>query len=292
MRKSRAPGRALLLCIASLGLLLSACGEQSPAPQADRPLKPHAADQGGIDSARDTRPGWPAPSADFPPPPLQSPPFDGPKAYGLGVPPELRGKMDRFVLDQCPLCATRLGTRGETVVISLDGREVRLCSGHCHARLDADLDAARLRIDGAQLADQAPHYPTSVSLLDEQPLGETPIDFIWGNRHFKARDEAEKQAILADPLPALRTLDRAVVKSQRPGYGMPDTCPVQGDILENESKIDIVVANRMIRVCCERCVRMVREHPSQYLSMVEYASRAAAAERDADAQDATVPEGP
>lgn len=278
--------------MASLGLLLSACGEQPSAPRPDRPLEPHAADQSHIASAGQTRPGWPVPSAAFPPPPLQSPPFEGPKAYGLEVPPDLRHKMDRFVLDHCPLCATRLGTRGETVVVSLDGREVRLCSGHCHQRLDADPDAARLRIDAVQVADQAPHYPTLDSLLDGRPLGDAAIDFIWGNRHFRARDEAEKQAILADPLPPLRALDRAVVRAQRPGYGMPDTCPVQGQILENEAKIDIVVANRMIRVCCERCGRMVREHPAQYLSMVEYANRAAAADRDADAQDATDPQGP
>jgi hypothetical protein len=90
---------------------------------------------------------------------------------------------------------------------------------------------------------------------------------------FRARDRADRSRILADPARAIASLDRAVIAAQRPTYAMLDKCPVQGDILPNESRIDIVVANRMIRVCCARCVRVVRARPYQYLAMVDFANR-------------------
>lgn len=281
---------AVALGLATLVLFANACGKStSPAPsEASAKGRSGSAYESGASAGHvgaTTRHGLLEPWEEFPPPPMLAPPFDGSTTYGDEATPALRSKMDRFVLDYCPLCSTRLGTRGETVVIALDGREVRLCSGPCHERLDANLDLARRRIDAPLIADQASHYPLDASLIDGQPLGESPVDFIWGNRHFRAHDDAERRAILADPLPALRTLDSAVIRAQRPGYGMPDTCPVQGPILENEARIDLVVANRMVRVCCERCARMVHEHPSQYLSLVEYANRAAAESRSADTED-------
>ena len=83
----------------------------------------------------------------------------------------------------------------------------------------------------------------------------------------------ERVEILADPARFVRLLNQAVITTQTPTYGMPDKCPVQGDILPSDDPIDIVVANRMIRVCCGRCARVVRARPYQYLGMVEYANR-------------------
>jgi hypothetical protein len=149
---------------------------------------------------------------------------------------------------------------------------------------EADVPAALERVDAVLIADQLAHYPLTTSLLDGQALPSKPLDFIWGNRLFRAAGAAERDQILADPAAAISKLDLAVIEAQRPIYGMLDKCPVQGDILPNEARIDIVVANRMIRVCCQRCAAVVKSRPYQYLAMVEYANRAAAAARDAESQ--------
>jgi hypothetical protein len=192
--------------------------------------------------------------------------------------------MDAYYLSVCAWCGGLLGSRGEAVEVTRAGRPLRFCSGPCAADFDAAGAAAFERLDARMIADQRPHYPLKVSLLTGRPLGPAPIEFIWGNRLFMAVDEAERRRILASPAEAIRVLDRAVIAAQTPGYGMPTKCPVQGDILPNDEVIDIVVANRMIRVCCARCARAVRARPYQYLAMVEYANRAAAELREAGQQ--------
>lgn len=195
--------------------------------------------------------------------------------------------MDRFPMSRCPLCDSHLGSRGEAVEIVHSGRQIRLCSDSCRLAFERDASIALVRIDAVLIADQMPHYPLKTSLLDARPLPERPIDFIWGNRLFRAVDAADRDRILANPVTAIRHLDEAVIQAQRPIYGMPDTCPVQGDILPNEARIDIVVANRMIRVCCGRCVAVVKARPYQYLAMVEYANRERARQMSAEQEESS-----
>ncbi|QQS09530.1 MAG: hypothetical protein IPK69_02605 [Phycisphaerales bacterium] len=193
--------------------------------------------------------------------------------------------MDRFPMSRCPLCDSYLGARGEAVEIVHSGRQIRLCCDSCRLAFERDPYQALARVDSVLVADQMPHYPLKTSLFDVRPLPERPIDFIWGNRLFRAVDTADRDRILANPVTAIRRLDQAVIEAQRPTYGMPDKCPVQGDILPNEARIDIVVANRMIRVCCGRCVKVVKARPYQYLAMVEFANRERALRMDADPEE-------
>ena len=193
--------------------------------------------------------------------------------------PDVPEFMDAYYLKTCAACDTLLGAKGEAVDASHAGRGLRFCSSACESAFGRDPAAGLARLDALMIADQRPHYPLTTSLIDDGALRASPLAFIWGNRLFLARDEAERRRILADPAAAIRKLDRAVIAAQKPGYGMPNKCPVQGDILPNESRIDLVVANRMVRVCCTRCVRVVKARPYQYLGMVEYANRQAAASR-------------
>ena len=193
--------------------------------------------------------------------------------------------MDRYPMSRCPLCDAYLGSRGEAVEIVDSGRQIRLCCDSCRLAFERDPSHALARIDAVLIADQMPYYPLKMSLLDARPLPERPIDFVWGNRLFRAVDASDRDRILADPVAAIRRLDQAVVEAQQPIYGMPDKCPVQGDILPNEARIDIVVANRMIRVCCGRCVKVVKARPYQYLAMVEFANRERALRMSVDPEE-------
>ncbi len=186
-----------------------------------------------------------------------------------------RAAIDQYYLSTCAVCEGTLGAKGEAPESVHEDRHLRFCTPACADRFHADRDAVLACLDRRLIEDQRAWYPTSRSLIDGRSLGDQPVDFILGNRLFRAADERDKSSILADPAAAVRALDRAVVEAQRPIYGMPDKCPVQGDILENEARIDVVVANRMIRVCCERCVRVVKSRPYQYLAMVEYSNREA-----------------
>ncbi|MFM9995653.1 MAG: hypothetical protein ACKVU4_07620 [Phycisphaerales bacterium] len=181
--------------------------------------------------------------------------------------------MDSYYLSTCARCDGLLGSKGESMEVVRDGRRLRLCSGACIDAFDRDPRAGCEHVDAVMIADQRPHYPLTTSLVTGRPLGPSPIEFIWGNRLFRAADDAERGLLLARPAESMRLLNRAVCVAQAPLYGMPHKCPVQGDILPSDDPVDIVVANRMIRVCCGRCAHVVRARPHQYLAMVEYANR-------------------
>lgn len=180
---------------------------------------------------------------------------------------------DAFYLSKCVICNSLLGSKGDTFDLQEQRRTVRLCSAACVATFRNDPAESWRRLDRALIADQAPHYPLDASIVSNAPLTPDAIDVICGNRLFRVNTPAERNALLNDPQPYFVALDRAVIDAQRPSYGMPRKCPVQGDILDSDTPIDLVVANRMIRVCCADCARTVRAHPSQYLALVDYANR-------------------
>lgn len=193
--------------------------------------------------------------------------------------------MDAYYLRTCAMCWGLLGARGESIELTHVGRRVRVCSRQCLDEFQRDAKAGIARLDAVMIADQLPYYPLNTSLIDDRPLGAHPLDFIWGNRLFRAVDEGDRDKIITDPESAILKLDHAVIAAQVANYGMPDKCPVQGAILPTDEKIDIVVANRMVRVCCFRCSRIVRDRPQQYLGMVEYANRDAAQTLPANGED-------
>lgn len=182
---------------------------------------------------------------------------------------------DAYYLATCPVCDGRLGYTRVALERVIGGRSLRFCSESCVEVFGADLRAGTARIDAIMIRDQVPHYPVRVSLVSGRPLGDHPIDTVWCNRLFRLADESERGVLLREPTKYLRALDAEVVRAQSPGYGMPDKCPVQGDILDDDTPLDIVLANRMIRVCCVRCARVVRARPYQYLGMVDHANKGA-----------------
>ena len=196
-----------------------------------------------------------------------------PSAAGVESSRRETAAMDAYYLPTCASCGTRLGIRGEAVeALSPEGQR-RFCRAACRDAFEAEGPAARARLEAVMIADQRPHYPTRASLVTGRALGPAPAAFIWGNRLFLASDSGERNVILADPVRFMRELDRAVIAGKTATYGMPMKCPVQGDILHGDAVIDLVIANRMVRVCCARCEAMVRSRPYQYLAIVDYANR-------------------
>lgn len=179
---------------------------------------------------------------------------------------------DAYYLSACAWCAGMLGAKGDTLDRVMQGRDVRFCSAPCAEAFERDPAEGFRRADDAMIADQVPRYPLATSIVSGRALPDRPADVIVGNRLFRLADRAEHAALARDPARYLRELDEAVLDAQRPAYPMPDKCPVQGDILAADTPIDFVVANRMVRVCCMRCARVVRSRPSQYLSMIDYAN--------------------
>ncbi|MBL9030569.1 MAG: hypothetical protein JNM80_02530 [Phycisphaerae bacterium] len=185
-------------------------------------------------------------------------------------------RRNAYYLSTCALCNRPLGYIGPAIDHTHAGRPLRFCATSCVDRFLADPAAGLAHADAVMIADQRPHYPPGPSIVSGRALGPAPVEIIWNNRLVRLADDDDRRAFLADPDRHLRALDDAVLAAQAPTYGMPTRCPVQGDILDDDVPIDIVIASRMVRVCCQRCVRVVRARPYQYLAMVDYANKEAA----------------
>ena len=185
---------------------------------------------------------------------------------------------DAYYLDICAVCSGRLGGKGDAIPRRFDGREVRFCQRACEETFQRDAAAGMTALNALLTEDQLPYYPLSTSVVSGKALGDRPVDVFWGNRLVRLADAGEKRAFLAQPERFIDILDAACIVRQQPNYAFPK-CPVQGDILPGDDVELLVVANRMVRVCCHRCVNSVRSRPGQYLTIIDYANRRAARER-------------
>lgn len=188
---------------------------------------------------------------------------------------------DPYPLSTCPVSTGKLGSMGEPVVKLYEGREVRFCCGSCPPKFEKDLTKNLDKLDSAIVKDQAPLYPIQSSVVSGKKLPEKPIDWVYNNRLARLADETEKAEFLKDPKKYMASLDRSVVEKQGTDYPLT-TCPVSKDELGDKSETrDLVIAGRLIRLCCAGCVKDVLKEPAKYIAVID-----AARKPNADGKDA------
>jgi hypothetical protein len=185
-----------------------------------------------------------------------------------------RGEL--YYFDRCASCERMLGIYGQTPARLYDAREVRYCSTACVDSFEADLPAALARLDAKMVRDQLPCYPIGTSIVTGEPLerGST-TELVWCNRLVRLANGAEeKSRFLADPERYIAALDKAAIDRQFASYPARK-CAVRGDELERELDVDatVVLAGRMLRLCCSTCADAVRGHPSNYYGIADYTFR-------------------
>lgn len=182
---------------------------------------------------------------------------------------------DPFPLTTCPVSGEELGgAMGEPVVKDYDGREVRFCCGACVADFEAAPAGFWEKIDEQIVEQQIPFYPLTTCLVTGDPLaddGEDVVNFVYQNRlvRFCCSDcIAEYQK---DPETMLERLDGAVVQQQRDNYPLA-TCLVSGDEIGAMGEaVEVVIGNRLVRLCCAECEADLRAQPAKYLTTLDEA---------------------
>lgn len=177
---------------------------------------------------------------------------------------------DAYSLGTCAVSGEKLGSMGEPPVKVVEGREFRLCCAGCGSKLDADRIA---KVDAAMIADQQAHYPTDKCVISGAALGDSPVEFVAGNRLFKTCCNNCASKIKADPAGHIGKLDEAVKAKQGADYAL-ETCPIGGEALGSMGEpVEIVVANRLVKLCCAGCVKGVEKDPAAVLSKVDAAKK-------------------
>ncbi len=161
---------------------------------------------------------------------------------------------------------------GEPVKYDYKGREIRLCCSGCIASFEKEPQKYFDQIDKAMIEDQLSHYPLETCMVSGKKLqgamGE-PINLIYKNRLVRLCCPACKEGLAKDPEGYIRKLDEAVIEKQKEKYPL-EICVVSGEkISAMEKPVDIVIANRLLRLCCPDCQKAIEKDPLTYLSKVE-----------------------
>ena len=85
--------------------------------------------------------------------------------------------------------------------------------------------------------------------------------------------EAEKADFLKDPKTYLGKLDEAVVAAQGMDYPLK-TCPVSKEDLGGMGEpVNVVVAGRLVRLCCNGCKKDLFKDPMKYMAAIDAARK-------------------
>ena len=183
-----------------------------------------------------------------------------------------------YTLDTCPVSGQKLGSMGDPVVKTYDGREVRFCCGGCIGKFEADKAGYWKKIDEKIVTDQMPFYPTETCVVSGEPLimdGEDiSINMVYGNRLVRLCCKSCKREFAASPEKFIAALDTATADAQRADYPL-DTCVVAGGKLGSMGDpVEMVVAGRLLQLCCPKCAPKVEANPTKYIGMIDKAWQA------------------
>ncbi|HIA47762.1 MAG TPA: hypothetical protein EYN96_07290 [Candidatus Hydrogenedentes bacterium] len=175
---------------------------------------------------------------------------------------------DPFTLDVCPVSGAKLDSKGDPVVMILDGREVKFCCAGCKPQFEADPAGFIAKIDKLVIAQQKDFYPVQTCVVGGGKLGSMgdPIEMVVNNRHVRLCCAGCKDKLTADPVAFIAKLDKAVIAAQTKTYNLTQ-CPISGETL-NANALNIVVGNRLVKLCCAGCEDKVKDDVSKIFAML------------------------
>jgi YHS domain-containing protein len=91
---------------------------------------------------------------------------------------------EAYPFNYCIVTGEKLGSMGDPVVKTYDGREVKFCCGACPKTFEKDKAKWMKKLDAAVIAAQKPTYPLNTCVVTGDSLGSVgkPVDYVFGNR--------------------------------------------------------------------------------------------------------------
>lgn len=171
-------------------------------------------------------------------------------------------------LDICIVTGAKLGSMGDPIVKTYDGREIRFCCAGCIPKFEAAPAAHWKKADAAIVAAQLRHYPLETCIVTGRPLGEGAVNHVHRNRLVRLADAEAAATFAADPATHLAALDARIIKEQVDGYPL-EKCPIGGPLGSMGEPVNMVVMNRLVRLCCASCVPGVNADPVSVMKLLD-----------------------
>ncbi len=194
---------------------------------------------------------------------------------------------DPYPFDTCPITGKKLGSMGDPLTTVYDGREVRFCCPSCPPKFEKDLAASFVKLDEKIIKDQVRMYPLTTSVMTGKELPASPAEpcgFVYGNRLVRLGAESEKADLQKDSKKYLGELDRAVIAKQGKDYPS-QTCFVSNEKLGGDmgDPVDIVIAGRLIRLCCNSCKKDLEKEPAKFIAKIDESRKGKSTKPDTSA---------
>ncbi|MCC6285666.1 MAG: hypothetical protein IT439_10290 [Phycisphaerales bacterium] len=187
---------------------------------------------------------------------------------------------DPFTLDTCPVSGEAFDAEEDPVIVFHEGRQVRLCCEMCIKKFNADPAKFLKVVDEAMIKDQLPLYPLKSCLVSGEELGDDAVNVIYRNRLVRFCCPMCVKDFEKNAPEMLAKLDEAVKESQRAGYPLTSCLVMPKDTLgDHKEPHEVVLANRLVRLCCPGCEESLFAQPAKYLSMLDEAWEKAGADR-------------
>jgi YHS domain-containing protein len=179
---------------------------------------------------------------------------------------------DPFMLPACPVSGDSFDAESEPVIVFHEGRQVRLCCEGCVGAFEKDPAKYLKAVDEAMIKDQLPFYPLKTCLVAGEELGDDAVNFIYRNRLVRLCCEGCVKDFEKNAPEMLAKLDEAVMEAQRDSYPLVSCVVVPKDRLgDHKEPHELVVANRLVRLCCSGCEEALLTQPAKYLGMLNEA---------------------
>lgn len=175
---------------------------------------------------------------------------------------------DPYLLATDPVTGELLGKT--PVIVHHESRELRFASQANADQFKTDPKTYLAKVDKQLVQQQLPHYAMNTCLVSGDKLaeGET-VNYIHNNRLVRFCCESCINSFTQDPAKFLKQLDETTIAAQKANYPLT-TCVVGGGKLGTMGEpADLVVGNRLIRLCCGGCKGKVQKDPVTYLTKLD-----------------------
>jgi len=180
-----------------------------------------------------------------------------------------------YPLNTCIVADSKLGSMGDPVVKEYDGRQVKFCCAACVGTFEADKATYFKKLDELIAKDQMRYYPIDTCFIMGDPLVQDGEDYsinvVHNNRLVRLCCPMCVRRFESKPAEYLKQLDKMIVEAQRKDYPL-ETCIVAGSELGSMGEpVEMIVAGRLIRLCCAGCEGKVKADPAKYIAQIDKA---------------------
>ena len=114
-------------------------------------------------------------------------------------------------------------------------------------------------------------YPLATDPVTGEKLTNEAISHVHEKRHLRFNSEKNVETFKADPAKYVKDVDAKLAEMQKEYYPLK-SCPVSGGELGSMGEpMDIIVGNRLVRLCCAGCEKQVRENPDPVIEKLDAA---------------------